>query len=433
MKKKTLIIIVSTVTVIVVLTLVANSCKKSVGNYSFETAKVVKGDISNTVTATGTIEAIKTVQVGTQVSGVIKKIYVDFNSRVKKNQLLAMIDETPLLAALAQSQAAVDNAKAQLDYQTANYSRSKVLFEKNLLAQTDFDLATFNYNSAKANLDNAKSVDNKNKINLEYASITSPIDGVILNRAVDEGQTVAASFNTPTLFSIANDLTQMQVEAAVDEADIGQVKEGQKVEFTVDAYTDLKFAGKVTQIRLQPVVTSNVVTYTVIIQAPNPDQKLMPGMTANSTIIIAESKNTLLVPGLALRFAPDKDMLQSYFKTLPDSERPKGMRQDSSMWNGRNRLDSSMRNGRNRQDTTRDKMGRFNNEKQTAVWIKNGSIIHRKHVETGISDGSNVEVKTGLNEGDEIILSMSSSATANKKAALARSPFMPQRPGSTRR
>jgi len=421
MKKKTLIIVTSIAAIIVLVALLTNSCKKSEGNFSFETVKTVKGNISNTVTATGTIEAIKTVQVGTQVSGVIKKIFVDFNSRVKKNQLLAMIDETPLLAALEQSKAAVDNAKAQLDYQTANYNRSKALFEKNLLAQTDFDLATFNYNSAKANLDNAISVDNKNKINLEYASITSPIDGVVLNRAVDEGQTVAASFNTPTLFSIANDLTQMQVQADVDEADIGQVKEGQRVEFTVDAYPNAKFAGQVTQKRLQPVVTSNVVTYTVIIQAPNADQKLMPGMTANSTIIIAENKNAIMVPGMALRFTPDKDMLQSYFKTLPETERPKGMGQDSSMWRGRNS-----------QDSTKSRMGRNSGEKPTTVWVKNGNLIHRTHVETGISDGTNTEIIKGLNEGDEVILSMNAAGAGTKKAALAKSPFMPQRPGARR-
>jgi HlyD family secretion protein len=196
------------------------------------------------------------------------------------------------------------------------------------------------------------------------------------------------------------------------------VKDGQRVEFTVDAYPDVKFTGKVTQIRLQPLVTSNVVTYTVVIQAPNPDQKLMPGMTANSTIIIAESNNTLLVPGMAMRFTPDKDMLQSYLKNLPDSERPKGMRQDSSMWNGRNR-----------QDTTKSKMSRNNNEKPSTVWVKNGSLIHRKHVKTGISDGSNIEIKTGLNEGDEVVLSMSMIGGNSKKPSLAKSPFMPQRPG----
>jgi HlyD family secretion protein len=425
MKKKTLILVVSAVAVIVFIVFIANSCRNSSGNYTFETAKTVKGTISNTVTATGTIEAIKTVQVGTQVSGVIKKIYVDFNSKVKKDQLLAMIDETPLLAALSQSNAAVDAAKAQLEYQKATFERSKALFEKNLLAQTDYDLATFNYNSAKANLDNAKSVDDKNKINLEYAKITSPIDGVVLNRAVDEGQTVAASFSTPTLFSIANDLTQMQVEAAVDEADIGQVMVGQKVEFSVDAYPNAKFTGNVTQIRLQPVVTSNVVTYTVIIQAPNPEQKLMPGMTANSTVIVAESLNALLVPGIAIRFNPDKEMLHEYLKNFPDTSKmeagnSKGV-QGAHHWSGRGSSDSTG------SKTLRDTTQKFN-----SVWIKNGDIIHPRHVETGISDGTNVEIIKGLKEGDEVILSMSQTGGKNKKNSLAKSPFMPQRPGQRR-
>jgi HlyD family secretion protein len=204
-------------------------------SYSFETAKIEKGTISNTITATGTLEAITTVEVGTQVSGVIEKIYVDYNSVVKKGQLLAQLDETPLLATLEQSKASVDQAEAQVKYQKATYDRYKALLEKKLIAQADFDQAEYNYKNAVATLNNAKSVHEKNRINLSYARIYSPIDGIILDRAVDEGQTVAASFNTPTLFTIANDLTQMRVEANVDEADIGQVRNGQRVEFTVDA------------------------------------------------------------------------------------------------------------------------------------------------------------------------------------------------------
>ena len=230
------------------------------------------------VTATGTLEAITTVEVGTQVSGVIEKIYVDFNTQVKKGQLLAQLDKTPLQAQVDQSQATVDNAEAELTYQKSNYERTKALYDKQLIAKSDYDLAVYNFNKAQASLKNAKSVHDKNKINLSYASIYSPIDGIILDRAVDEGQTVAASFNTPTLFSIANDLTQMQVEANVDEADIGQIVEGQRVEFTVDAYPDMKFAGVVSQLRLQPVETNNVITYTVIVNAPNPDLKLMPAI-----------------------------------------------------------------------------------------------------------------------------------------------------------
>ena len=291
--------------------------KSAEQTFSFETAKVGKGTISNTVTATGTLEAIKTVEVGTQVSGVIEKILVDFNSQVKKGQLLAQLDETPLLAQLEQSKSSVDQAEAQVKYQKATYDRYKVLVGKKLIAQSDFDLAEYNYNNAVAALKNAKSVYDKNRINLSYARIYSPIDGIILNRAVDEGQTVAASFNTPTLFTIANDLTQMRVEAKVDEADIGQIKMNQRVRFTVDAYPDLKFTGSVSEIRKQPVVTSNVVTYTVIIQAPNPETKLMPGMTASTTIFVNEKNDILVVPGKAVRFSPDQEVYSTYLKSLP--------------------------------------------------------------------------------------------------------------------
>ncbi|HAH23055.1 MAG TPA: efflux RND transporter periplasmic adaptor subunit, partial [Prolixibacteraceae bacterium] len=266
--------------------LVYTSFRDTKETVSYETAKIERGTISNTITATGTLEAIKTVQVGTQVSGVIEKIFVDFNSQVKKGQLLAQLDETPLLAQLQQSKASVDQAEAQVKYQKATYDRYKVLAEKKLIAQSDFDLAEFNYNNALGQLSNAKSVYDKNKINLSYARIYSPIDGIILQRAVDEGQTVAASFSTPTLFTIANDLTQMRVEAKVDEADIGQVRNGQRVEFTVDAFPLRKFSGEVTEIRLQPVSTANVITYTVIINAPNPEKVLMPGMTANAIFYV---------------------------------------------------------------------------------------------------------------------------------------------------
>ena len=208
------------------------------------------GNISQTVTATGTIEAITTVEVGTQVSGVIEKLYADFNSVVKKGQLLATLDETMLRASLDQSRATLMDAEADLKYQKLNYERSKALYEKSLIAQADFDQVEYNYKRAQASVANAKATLERNQVNLDYATITSPIDGVVLNRAVDEGQTVAASFNTPTLFTIANDLTRMQVQADVDEADIGQVKNGQRVEFTVDAFPGETFEGTVTEIRL---------------------------------------------------------------------------------------------------------------------------------------------------------------------------------------
>jgi len=370
--------------------------------FAFETAKIGKGTISKTVTATGTLEAVKTVAVGTQVSGVIEKIFVDFNSQVKKGQLLAQIDETPLLAQLEQSKASVDQADAQVKYQKATYDRYKVLIGKKLIAQTDFDLAEFNYYNAVASLSNAKSVYDKNKINLSYARIYSPIDGIILDRAVDEGQTVAASFNTPTLFSIANDLTQMRVEVKVDEADIGQIRLNQRVEFTVDSYPDVKFAGSVSEIRLQPVVTSNVVTYTVIVQAPNPELKLMPGMTTNIVIFVNEKKDILVVPGKAIRFTPDETTYSAYLKTLPEEEQKK-------------------------MDTTIPKVNPMQKD-MNFIWIKNGGIIQKSEVKIGTNDGINYELVSGLNEGDEIVLSMAIQKAAEIKKA-SKSPFMPTRPG----
>ncbi len=377
--------------------------KNAEQTYSFETAKVGKGSISNTITATGTLEAIKTVEVGTQVSGVIEKILVDFNSVVKKGQLLAQLDETPLLAQLEQSKASVDQAEAQVKYQKSTYDRYKVLVEKKLIAQSDFDLAEYNYNNAVASLKNAKSVYEKNRINLSYARIYSPIDGVILNRAVDEGQTVAASFNTPTLFSIANDLTQMRVEAKVDEADIGQIAMNQRVTFTVDAYPDLKFNGTVSEIRKQPVVTSNVVTYTVIIQAPNPDKKLMPGMTASTTIYVNEKNDILVVPGKAIRFTPDPEVLNSYLKSLP-AEVAREMAPQSA------------------KKVPAD-------PKQSFVWVKNGEVIRKSEIKTGENDGINYELLSGLNQGDEIVLSMTAEKATAETRKAAKSPFMPQRPG----
>ena len=321
--RKKLILIAALLLVSVVSILAITLFSKKKPEFSFETARVTEGKITNAVTATGTIEAITTVNVGTQVSGIIRHIYVDFNDKVKKGQVLAQLDETVLKAQVDQSQAAVDQALAEYNFQKATYDRLKVLFEKNLIAQSDYDQALYNYQNSKAALSNAKSSLSRAKVNLAYATIYSPIDGVVLNRAIEEGQTVAASFNTPTLFTIVNDLTQMEVQTSVDEADIGKVKQGQRVEFTVDAYPDIKFEGEVSQVRLQPITTNNVVTYNVILRAPNPDKKLMPGMTASATIFVQEDDHALIVSGRALRFRPDEEYLKKLtltcfsYKTSP--------------------------------------------------------------------------------------------------------------------
>ncbi|MFV0378102.1 MAG: efflux RND transporter periplasmic adaptor subunit [Mangrovibacterium sp.] len=364
-----------------------------------ETDKVTRGDISEIITATGTLEAVETVEVGTQVSGVIQKIYVDYNSEVKKGQLLAHLDETPLKASLDQSKATVDQAEAQMQYQKATYERYKALIDKKLIAQADFDQAEYNYKTSVASLANARSVYDKNKINLDYARIYSPIDGIILDRAVDEGQTVAASFNTPTLFTIANDLTQMQVEANVDEADIGSVVLGQRADFTVDAYPGRTFEGLVTQIRLQPVESSNVITYTVVINAPNPDKKLMPGMTANAQFYVTEIKNILLMPAKALNFQMDEQTANAYTDLHPEVKID---------------LPAPAPEAGTKQ-----------------VWVKRGNELKAQNVKLGDTDEANYQVLDGLNENEDVVVAMKSLTKAEAKAA--RSPFMPKAPGSNRK
>ena len=418
--KKSLLYIGSAVVVLAIGYVAYISFGRTKQTISIETAKIEKGTISNTVTATGTLEAVKTVEVGTQVSGVIEKLFVDYNSQVKKGQLLAQLDETPLIATLQQTKASVDQAEAQVKYQKATYERYKALLEKKLIAQADFDQAEYNYNNALGSLSNAKSQYEKNRINLSYARIYSPIDGTILNRAVEVGQTVAASFSTPTLFTIANDLTQMRVEAKVDEADIGQLANGQRVEFTVDAFPTKKFSGEVTEIRLQPTTTNNVVTYTVVIGAPNPDNILKPGMTANATFYVTEKKDILLVPAQATRFTPDQAMLEAYMPSTGEAgsnvqaQRPPMAQVEMP--------GESMSSKRSENNNTH------------MVWIKDGIGIHPKRVTVGVTDEINYEVVNGLNEGDEVIVSMTTSGNAGKAAAKAeRSPFMPQRPGAAQR
>ncbi len=417
-----------TLTIISFLLFVVSSCHGGSGSYSFVTAVVKKGSIINTITATGTVEADTTVSIGTQVSGVVKKIYVDFNSIVKKGQLLAQIDKTPLETQVQQAQASLDDAKSEVEFQTATYERYKALLDKKLVAQADFDQVKYNYDNARANLKTAQAGYDKAIVNLSYASIYSPIDGVVLNRAVDQGQTVAASFNTPNLFTIGNDLTQMQVQANVDEADIGQVKTGQPVDFNVDAYPTEVFKGVVRQIRLQPVVTSNVVTYTVIVNAPNPEKKLMPGMTANITVLVQKIDSVLVIPGQALRFTPDAAFLTEYYKNNPSGQ---------GGGPGGTGMQGSNERQRNRETVNQADQGDFMPEPQierkpVVVWVKNGDTIHRVHVVIGAMDGMNTEIKSGLKEGEVVILSMgpaNASGSSEGSSSTTTSPFMPRRPG----
>jgi HlyD family secretion protein len=438
MKKKILIIGTVVVVVAVAVLLITKPFSKKKTEVTFETVKVERGSITNTVTATGTIEAVTSVDVGTQVSGIIDKIYVDFNDRVKQGQLLAMIDKKQLTAQLEQSQATLNQAQAQLTYQEATYNRLKALYEKKLIAQSDYDQALYNFENAKATLKNARSSYDRTKVNLDYCTITSPIDGVVLNRAIEEGQTVAASFNTPTLFTIVNDLTQMEVETSVDEADIGKVKQGQRVEFTVDAYTDMKFEGKVSEVRLQPTTTNNVVTYSVILSAPNPDQKLMPGMTASATIYVDEKQNTLILSGKAMRFTPDQAYMKEQFekmaKNMPAGSRPMGTPPSGNA--GRSTAMAANGNqspaGQTMRAGTMPQMpqGGFGSFKapdgSKMVWVKDSlGGIRPNRVIVGIDNGTNVEILTGLKEGDEVVISMEGGSSETQTATQNQGPRGP--------
>lgn len=408
--KKKLLITSGIILVLIVLVFIIKPFGNKETAVTFDTVKVEKGNITNAVTATGTIEAITTVNVGTQVSGILEHVYVDFNDIVKKGQILAKLDETPLKTQLEQSQSQVDQAQAQLTYQEATFYRLKPLYEKKLIAQTDYDQALYNFENSKASLSNARSAYARSKVNLDYATITSPIDGVVLNRAVEEGQTVAASFSTPTLFTIVNNLTQMEVQTSVDEADIGKVQQGQRVDFTVDAYPDLKFEGTVSQVRLQPVTTNNVVTYVVILNAPNPDKKLMPGMTASATIYVEEKENTLTLSGKALRFTPDAAYMMKMLKNMQKSGT-----QPSGSQAGLGSMPSNMTAGQMPQGIPSSGMGLAGaniDPKTKTVWVTDEKLVLRPAIiKIGIDNGSNVEVLSGLKEGDEVIISMNTSAT----------------------
>ncbi|WP_319501748.1 efflux RND transporter periplasmic adaptor subunit [uncultured Draconibacterium sp.] len=412
MKKKTIIIIALLLIVLVSAALVLKPKKVDVDQIDIQTAKAEQGNISNIVESTGTLEAITTVEVGTQVSGIVDKIFVDYNSYVKKGELLAKIDTTNLAAQLEQSQASLDNAKAELEYQQATYNRMAPLNDKQLISQTDYDQLIYNLNRAKASYNNAMAQHKRNQINLDYALIYSPIDGVVLNKEVEEGQTVAASFNTPTLFTIANDLTQMQVEADIDEADIGQIKEGQRVEFTVDAYPETVFEGKVTQLRWEPTVTNNVVTYTIIIDAPNPDYKLMPGMTATIQVYVLEKNDILVVPSKALRFHPNPKLLMSYMSQQGKPEMPEMPEGQAPPAMGS--MPPQAANG------------------ATMVWVKEGANIHPVPVKIGLNDDINAEILSGIKSGQEVVLNMTQKGANLAAARPGGNPFMPGPPPGRR-
>ncbi len=424
MKKKKIyiVILILGISAVIIWVLLLNGKKQVV---TLQIAVVEKGNIVNTVTATGTVEPIDKVDVGTQVSGVINTIYVDFNTMVKKGQLLAEIDKSTLKARLLQSQADLSSAQNELTYQEQNYNRTKKLYEASMVSEVNYESAQYKYNNAKASVDRLKSELEQAEVNLSYASIYSPIDGVILARNVEQGQTVAASFSTPTLFSIAKDLTKMKVEANVDEADIGQVKVDQKVTFTVDAFPEDKFEGKVIQIRLNPTVSSNVVTYKVIVEAPNPDLKLMPGLTASINIITKEATGVLVVSTKALHFTPDQDVVEKYIPKPPRNQKI----QDENV-----EFDSAEANkspSTEMVSSTPKNIKQVNGENM--VWVKIDNAIHSKKVKTGLGDGTLIEIQDGLSEGDSVVTSSTKTQITSSKSAQAQSPFMPKMPQRNRK
>lgn len=363
------------------------SCGKK-EQIQFETAEVTTRDLSTTVTATGTIEPVTKVEVGTQVSGIIDKIFVDFNSEVKKGQVIAELDKTNLLSELSNAQSNLSNAQSNLTYQSANFKRYDTLYQKGLISANDYEQARLNYEQARQQVAIEKQNVAKAQTNLGYATITAPIDGVVLSKEVEEGQTVASAMTTPTLFIIARDLTDMRVIANVDEADIGEVKEGQRVSFTVDAYPDDVFNGTVTQVRQEATTESNVVTYEVVISAPNDDLKLKPGLTANVTIYSMERNNVLCVPTTALKFNPNQAI-------LPEGDRIIG--------------------------TDADKK----------VWVADGHDVRAVSVTTGVTGGSYTEIISGLKSGEKVITGVSSNhgPHGDEESDGGSNPFMPGPPG----
>lgn len=386
---------------------------KTTEQLTAEFVPATKGDVTTTVTATGTIQPVEQVDVGTQVSGVVEKIYVDYNSEVTQGQLIAELDKTNLRATLAQQQAAYDNAINDRDYKQNIYDRQKTLYDSQVISKSDYDDAVYELNDAKNTAVERLSDLQKAKTNLSYANIYSPIDGVVLSRDVDEGQTVAASLSTPTLFTIAKDLKQMQVEADVDEADIGQVREGQRVSFTVDAYQGEEFAGEVTQVRLNPTTTSNVVTYTVVVKADNPDLKLKPGLTATIAIYTVELKDVLTIEAKAVNFKPNRQLLIAYNSEGTDENRPSPP-------------------NRNRNETGDDSNGSDggNGSDGSVLWKDDNGKIKPVKVELGTSDGVNVQVMSGLKEGDRLAYQIkpSEGTKVTQTEREGESPFMPTRP-----
>ena len=405
MKKISKVWYIVAVVLVVAVSVWAFSGSKRKEQVDFVTEKVAPVNIQSSITATGTIEPVTSVTVGTQVSGIVSKLYVDYNSVVKKGQVIAELDKSNLMsqlnsakANLQQMQANLRKAQEDLAYQHANFNRYKTLYNKGLVSANDFETARLSYQTASQSVSSVRQQVNaaqeevkRAQTNLGYATITSPIDGIVLSKSVEEGQTVAASFSTPELFTIAQDLTNMQVVANVDEADIGGVKEGERVTFTVDAYPDETFQGTVKQVRQEATTTNNVVTYEVVISAPNANLKLKPGLTANVTIFTAERSGVLSVSSKALRYTPTKETV-GHMKIVDGGGKSK-------------------------------------------VWVIEGNTIKSVPVNIGMTDGTHTQILSGVSRGQVIVTGVSAVTNEDETTANSsdQSPFGPKGPGQKKK
>ena len=365
-----------------------------------QTVKLSKQNVTTSVTATGTVEPVDQVDVGTQVSGIINHIYADYNSPVKKGQLLAELDKTNLQESVNNALAQYNASLNELNYYQQNYNRQNNMYKSGVISKADYEQAAYQVKNSQETVSQRKTALAQARTNLSYANIYAPIDGIFLSREVEEGQTVAATMTTPTLFTIAKDITKMQVEANVDEADIGGVEVGQRVSFTVDAYPQEEFSGRVRQVRLSATTESNVVTYTVIIDADNPEQKLKPGLTATITIFTQELKDIDTVPASAIAFSPDTETLQKYYQQ--------------------------------NQITAKIPEVKTGKNKEKYIWIKNNDgSLSQKQITIGINDGINIQVVSGLSGNEQIVSSLEEQTEAVASSSEDESsPFMPKRPNN---
>ncbi|MFH1231804.1 MAG: efflux RND transporter periplasmic adaptor subunit [Planctomycetota bacterium] len=443
MKKTIIIVAIVIIGVVLYYFFMSNDGNGVVG---YRTVKVDKGTVIKTVSSSGVVQPLQQVQVGTQVNGPIKKLYVDFNARVKEGDLIAQIDPATYEARVTQDKASlissianVKKVEASLKQAQKELERSKELAKRDLISQSDLDTAVASYDSlvaqlevANAGVEQAQATLNNSQINLAYTTIKSPIDGIVISKNVDEGQTVVASFSAATLFIIANDLTKVQIQANVAESDIGKISLKQLVRFTVDAYPDNKFVGRVQQIRLSPTTVSNVVTYTVIINADNPEEKLLPGMTANLSFEVEKRENVLRVPNAALRFVPSDEVMSKI--TVPEDTEAVTF-SDSAVLSGTAQVQNDgsaitpeARSGR-RQDRSGMIRNRSTNNKEAQtkkrIWVLDNGDLKPINIIIGITDGSFTEVLKGdITEGQDVV-----TGTIKKGEEALVNPFMPQFPG----